>query len=93
MKEKIIDLSPRICKRERKILDIGKNKCIDIDSIEAGDKVWADLGGIELAYGAVYNPKDIGPDGKRVVSFWSYRGWKHIEMAKPEQIVKVKKKR
>lgn len=91
MIEKIIDLSPKICKRKNKILNETSGRCIDVNGIEPGDKIWADLGGIELASGKVFNPKDdIG--GKPAISFWCYSGWKHLEFANPEQIVKIKKR-
>lgn len=81
-----------MCKKRNKVLNENSGRCIDVDSIDVGDKVWADLGGVELASGKVFNPDDRDIDGKHVVSFWSYSGWRHLEFAEPKQIVKVKKK-
>jgi len=92
MTENIIDLSSKICKRKNKILNETSGKCIDIDSIEPGDKIWADLGGEELASGKVFNPDERDYKGNRQISFWSYSGWRHLDFARPEQIVKIKKR-
>lgn len=92
MTEEPFDLSSKSCKKKNKVLNDTSGKCIDIDSIEPGDKVWADLGGVELASGKVMNTCDISFDGVRKISFWSYSGWRHLEFAKPDQIVKIKKK-
>lgn len=92
MDEKIIDLSPKVCKRKNKILNESSGRCIDVNSIEPGDKIWADLGGIELASGKVDDPNYKDFEGKRLVSFWCYSGWRHIEFAEPKQIVKIKKR-
>jgi hypothetical protein len=92
MVENIIDLSSKSCKKKNKILNETNGKCIDVNSIEPGDKIWADLGGIELASGKVFDPNEKDFEGKRQISFWSYSGWRHLEIARPDQIVKIKKK-
>lgn len=92
MTENIIDLSAKICKRKSKILNETNGRCIDVNSIVPGDKIWANLGGQELASGKVMDTDDRSFDGLRKISFWSFSGWRHLEFAKPEQIVKIKKR-
>ena len=59
--------------------------------IKPGDKIVVDLGGIECARGKVHDPNDADIDRKPVVSFWSYSGWRHLELAKKSQIKYIKK--
>jgi hypothetical protein len=60
--------------------------------VDVGDKVKVDLGGVELAGGTVSDTKEMVL-GKEYISFWSYSGWRHLEIAKPSQIMYIKKKK
>ena len=64
----------------------------DIENLETGDRIVADLGGIEYASGKVEDPLYTHwLMEKPVVSFWCYSGWRHLEYAEPYQIIAIKK--
>lgn len=63
-----------------------------ISKLQKGDKVVVDLGGIELATGSLDTMKGSFVKNNPV-EFWSYHGWKHLEVAKKTQIKYVKFKK
>lgn len=88
-RERIVDLSPKSSASKK--LPKGYIKYKPGMKIKPGDRIIADLGGLELCRGTVYNPDD-DLLGKKRVSFWSYSGWKHLEFANKRQIKGIKKK-
>jgi len=89
--EKIVDLSVRTGKRK---IPRGYKKATMsmIKNLKKGDRVCADLGGIEYCTGKVEDP-DTVLFGEPKISFWSYSGWRHIEYASPDEIVAIKKEK
>ena len=59
-----------------------------LKKLQHGDKVVVDLGGIELASGKLDTLSGRHKDSP--VEFWSYSGWRHMELAKISQIKFVK---
>jgi len=90
--EKVIDLSPI---NQVKKVPKGYKKATKtmIKNLKPGDYIVADLGGVEYAKGKVDNPKHINIVGDKVIEFWCYSGWRHIEHAKPEEVIAIKKMR
>ena len=88
--EKIIDLSPKIGK---KIIPKGFMQFKLGTKLFPGDRIIADLGGIEYASGYVENPEEESVFGGKGVSFWSFSGWKHLEFAKYKEILAYKRRK
>ena len=90
-KEKLIDISPRLNIDNKFHMPKGYAKFMKGMKVEVGDKIRVDLGGSLLASGTVDNPQD-SLLGKKRISFWSFSGWRHLEYAKPSEIIYIKKK-
>lgn len=87
--EKIIDLSPKYGK---KLIPKGFMKFRLGTKLRKGDRIVADLGGIEYATGYVEDIDETVFD-ELGVSFWSFSGWKHLEFAKYKQILAFKRRK
>ena len=87
--EKVFDLSPKV---GRKIIPKGFMTFKLGTKLSPGDRIVADLGGIEYASGYVENPDEADVYGEVGVSFWSFSGWKHLEFAKYKEILAYKRR-
>lgn len=87
--EKIFDLSPKVGKKR---IPKGFMTFTLGTKLSQGDRIFADLGGIEYASGYIENPEEKNVFGEVGVSFWSFSGWKHLEFAKYKEILAYKRR-